>query len=151
MIPQEFPVFVPWNGKMLQGSLISENYMMGMAAVRIPLQGCHPIALFAPGHVYRTPQEAGIAESVPKIEENVPKIEENVPRISEATKCEAFKKSHWDHAHNHLMIDALNEFYSLWKAEHTPSGDLEKPVPPPSQQAAAPPRHKSPIQLSLFE
>lgn len=144
MIPQESPVFVPWNGKILQGSLISENYMMGMAAVRIPLQGCHPIALFAPGHVYRTPQEAGIAESVPKVEENVPKV-------SKATKCEAFKKSHWDHERNHLMIDALDEFYSLWKAEHTPSGDHEKPVPPPSPQAAAPPRHKSPIQLSLFE
>lgn len=138
MIPQEFPVFVPWNGKMLQGSLISENYMMGMAAVRIPLQGCHPIALFAPGHVYRTPQEAGLGNS--------PQISPNPPKVSEATKCEAFKKSHWDHERNHLMIDALNEFYSLWKMEHTPSE-----TPPPSPQAAAPPRHKSPIQLSLFE
>jgi len=143
MIPQEFPVFVPWNGKMLQGSLISENYLMGMTAVRIPLQGCHPIALFAPAHIYRTPQEAGLGNS--------PKISPVPPKVSEATKCEAFKKSHWDHAHNHLMTDALDEFYSLWKAEHTPSGHTEKPVPPPSPQAAVPPRHKFPIQLSLFE
>lgn len=147
MIPQESPVFVPWNGKMLQGSLISENYMMGMTAVRIPLQGCHPIALFAPGHVYRTPQEAGLGNS--------PKISPNPPKVSEPTKCEAFKKSHWDHERNHLMIDALDEFYSLWKMENTPSE-----TPPPSPQAAAlqlqkaptpPQKPIIPIQLSLFE
>lgn len=147
MIPQESPVFVPWNGKMLQGSLISENYMMGMTAVRIPLQGCHPVALFAPAHVILQPKEAESGIS--------PEIFPNPPKVSGTTKCEAFKKSHWDHAHNHLMIDALNEFYSLWKMEHTPSE-----TPPPSPQAAALPLQKAPtppkkpiipIQLSLFE
>lgn len=134
------PVFVSWNGKMLQGSLISENYMMGMTAVRIPLQGCHPIALFAPAHVHETPQEAGLGNS--------PKISPVPPKISEPTKCEAFKKSHWDHAHNHLMTDALDEFYSLWKAEHTSVGYVKTPPPksPKSHQKAT-----IPIQLSLFE
>lgn len=155
-------VYVRWYGKVLQGNVVNENDMMGMTAVRIPLQGQHPIALFTPGHVYDTADDAEISKSVPKIaksvpeiEESVPKYSENVPKVSETSMCDTFKKSHWDHAHDHLMTDALDEFYSLWKAEHTPSGHTEKPVPPPSPQTATPPRQKQPtkfpVQLYLFD
>lgn len=158
-------VYVLWYGKVLQGNVVRENDMMGMTAVRIPLQGQHPIALFTPGHVYDTADEAvnsksvpKIAQNVPKMEENVPKYAENVPKYSETSQCEAFKKSHWDNERNHLRTDSLDEFYSLWKMEHTPHGHIEAPAKEPvpvvgTKQCtkAAAKRQAEIIQLSLFD
>lgn len=158
-------VFVPWYGKVLQGNVVRENDMMGMTAVRIPLQGQHPIALFTPGHVYDTADDAEnsksvpkIAKSVPEIEENVPKYAESVPKVSETSMCDAFKESHWDNERNHLRTDSLDEFYFLWKMEHTPFGYTESPAPrtvpdsgtKPCTKAAAK-DHTETIQLSLFD
>ena len=158
-------VFVPWYGKVLQGNVVRENDMMGMTAVRIPLQGQHPIALFTPGHVYDTADDAEnsksvpkIAKSVPEIEESVPKYSENVPKVSETSMSEAFRKAHWDNERNHLRTDSLDEFYSLWKMEHTPHGHIEapakEPVPAvgtkPCTKAAAKKQTET-IQLSLFD
>lgn len=158
-------VFVPWYGKVLQGNVVRENDMMGMTAVRIPLQGQHPIALFTPGHVYDTADDAEnsksvpkIAKSVPEIEENVPKYAESVPKVSETSMSEAFRKAHWDNERNHLRTDSLDEFYSLWKMEHTPQGHIEapakEPVPAvgtkPCTKAAAKKQTET-IQLSLFD
>ena len=83
-------VFVPWYGKVLQGNVVRENDMMGMTAVRIPLQGQHPIALFTPGHVYDTADDAENSKSVPKIAQSVPKV-------AETSQCEAFRKSPLGH------------------------------------------------------
>lgn len=158
-------VFVPWYGKVLQGNVVRENDMMGMTAVRIPLQGQHPIALFTPGHVYDTADDAEnsksvpkIAKSVPEIEENVPKYAESVPKVAETSQCEAFRKAHWDNERNCLRTDSLDEFYSLWKMEHTPHGHIEapakEPVPAvgtkPCTKAAAKKQTET-IQLSLFD
>lgn len=158
-------VFVPWYGKVLQGNVVRENDMMGMTAVRIPLQGQHPIALFTPGHVYDTADDAEISKSVPKIaksvpeiEESVPKYSENVPKVSETSMCDAFKESHWDNESNHLRTDSLDEFYFLWKMEHTPFGYTESPAPravpdsgtKPCTKAAAKKQTET-IQLSLFD
>lgn len=144
-------VFVPWYGKMLQGNVVRENDMMGMTAVRIPLQGQHPIALFTPGHVYDTEEAAGISESVPKYSENVPKV-------SETSMCDAFKESHWDNERNHLRTDSLDEFYFLWKMEHTPFGYTESPAKEPvsvvgTKQCtmAVAKKQTDTIQLSLFD
>lgn len=144
-------VFVPWYGKVLQGNVVRENDMMGMTAVRIPLQGQHPIALFTPGHVYDTADDAENSKSVPKIAQSVPKA-------SETSQCEAFRKAHWDTGRNHLRTDSLDEFYSLWKMEHTPHGHIEapakEPVPAvgtkPCTKAAAKKQTET-IQLSLFD
>lgn len=158
-------VFVPWYGKVLQGNVVRENDMMGMTAVRIPLQGQHPIALFTPGHVYDTADDAEnsksvpkIAKSVPEIEESVPKYSENVPKVSETSQCEAFRKAHWDNERNHLRTDSLDEFYFLWKMEHTPFGYTESPAPravPDSGTKqctkAAAKKQTETIQLSLFD
>lgn len=158
-------VFVPWYGKVLQGNVVRENDMMGMTAVRIPLQGQNPIALFTPGHVYDTADDAEISKSVPKIaksvpeiEESVPKYSENVPKVSETSMCDAFKESHWDNERNHLRTDSLDEFYSLWKMEHTPHGHIEAPAKEPvpvvgTKQCtkAAAKRQAEIIQLSLFD
>lgn len=157
-------VFVPWYGKVLQGNVVRENDMMGMTAVRIPLQGQHPIALFTPGHVYDTADDAEISKSVPKIaksvpeiEESVPKYSENVPKVSETSMCDAFKESHWDNESNHLRTDSLDEFYFLWKMEHTPFGYTESPTPRAVPDSGTKPCTKAPakkhtetIQLSLF-
>lgn len=158
-------VFVPWYGKMLQGNVVRENDMMGMTAVRIPLQGQHPIALFTPGHVYDTADDAEISKSVPKIaksvpeiEESVPKYSENVPKVSETSMCDAFKESHWDNERNHLRTDSLDEFYFLWKMEHTPFGYTESPAKEPvsvvgTKQCtmAVAKKQTDTIQLSLFD
>lgn len=158
-------VFVPWYGKVLQGNVVRENDMMGMTAVRIPLQGQHPIALFTPGHVYDTADDAEnsksvpkIAKSVPEIEENVPKYAESVPKVSETSMSEAFRKAHWDTGRNHLRTDSLDEFYSLWKMEHTPQGHIEAPAKEPVPEVgtkqctkAAAKKQTETIQLSLFD
>lgn len=158
-------VYVLWYGKVLQGNVVRENDMMGMTAVRIPLQGQHPIALFTPGHVYDTADDAEnsksvpkIAKSVPEIEENVPKYAESVPKVSETSMSEAFRKAHWDNERNHLRMDSLDEFYSLWKMEHTPHGHIEAPAREPVPEVgtkqctkAAAKKHTETIQLSLFD
>ena len=138
-------VYVRWYGQVVEGRVVSEHDLMGMVAVRIPVQGMEATALFTPGHVYDTAEEAEnpksvpkIAKSVPKIEEIAPKDSETVPIVSETSMCDAFKKAHWDNEHNHLRTDSLDEFYWLWRMEHTPFGYTDaEPVPK--------------IQLSLFE
>ena len=158
-------VYVLWYGKVLQGNVVRENDMMGMTAVRIPLQGQHPIALFTPGHVYDTADDAEnsksvpkIAKSVPEIEESVPKYAESVPKVAETSQCEAFRKVHWDNVRNCLRTDSLDEFYSLWKMEHTPHGHIEAPAREPVPEVgtkqctkAAAKKHTETIQLSLFD
>ena len=158
-------VYVLWYGKVLQGNVVRENDMMGMTAVRIPLQGQHPIALFTPGHVYDTADDAEnsksvpkIAKSVPEIEESVPKYAESVPKVAETSQCEAFKKAHWDNERNHLRTDSLDEFYSLWKMEHTPQGHIEAPAREPVPEVgtkqctkAVAKKQTETIQLSLFD
>ena len=158
-------VYVLWYGKVLQGNVVRENDMMGMTAVRIPLQGQHPIALFTPGHVYDTADDAEnsksvpkIAKSVPEIEESVPKYAESVSKVAETSQCEAFKKAHWDNVRNCLRTDSLDEFYSLWKMEHTPHGHIEAPAREPVPEVgtkqctkAAAKKHTETIQLSLFD
>ena len=165
-------VYVLWYGKVLQGNVVRENDMMGMTAVRIPLQGQHPIALFTPGHVYDTADDAEnsksvpkiaksvpeIEESVPKYAENVPKYAESVPKVAETSMSEAFRKAHWDNERNYLRTDSLDEFYSLWKMEHTPHGHIEAPAREPVPEVgtkqctkAAAKKHTETIQLSLFD
>ena len=158
-------VFVRWYGKVVQGNVVKENDMFGMTAVRIPLQGQQPIALFTPGHIYDTAEAAGIAQSVPKIAksvpeivENVPKYAENVPKVAETSMCEAFKKAHWNNERNHLRTDSLDEFYSLWKEEHAPLGYTETPAMKPAPKSGTKPfikavakKQTETIQLSLFD
>jgi hypothetical protein len=158
-------VFVRWYGKVLQGNVVKENDMFGMTAVRIPLQGQQPIALFTPGHIYDTAEAAGITqsvpnltESVPELTESVPKYAESVPKAAETSMCEAFKKAHWDNEHNHLRTDSLDEFYSLWKREHAHVGYTETPTPKPAPVSGTKPCTKAvakkqteTIQLSLFD
>lgn len=143
-------VYVHWYGKLLQGTVVNDHDLFGMVAVRIPLQGGHPVALFTPAHVYESETAAnGIQAGEPhkkmaddrtattcKDSKAVPAPaavpgasapgHATVPAVSPAgisTKAnpseaweaiQKFKADHWDTVHNHLRVDALNDFYRLW-------------------------------------
>jgi hypothetical protein len=125
-------VYVHWYGKLLQGTVINDHDLMGMVAVRIPIQGVEAIALFTPGHVYASTEEAQQARAAIQQQKpaatipaagNVPDRPRPLPAPStKATPSETwqaiqkFKQEHWDADCNHLRIDALEEFYQLWRA-----------------------------------
>lgn len=175
-------VYVRWYGKVLEGELL-DGEMSGMKQVRIPLDGHHPVALFTPQHVYAR------QEDVPgKFPVKIPDVSPNSPKISnvdvlpaiDREQIEAFKRDNWDHQHNHLRTDKLDEFYQLWRMLMVPFGYVETvpkcgtpvkailPMAPPSEppkrivsdermeelrkelKKAVKPQRKEPVQLSLF-
>jgi hypothetical protein len=167
-------VYVRWYGKVLEGEVVDGGGFAGMTPVRIPLDGHHPVALFAPGHVYQTESEAGsLAQTKPVVKEILKEVQEYIADVYINDKLDRFKKSHWDEARNHLRIDALDEFYQLWRQTHThqpdnnryivgvdpgaPAGDVRvvlplKPPPPPVHHKQRPKDviRKNIVQLSLF-
>ena len=172
-------VYVRWYGKVLEGELI-EGESMGMKQVRIPLDGHHPVALFTSGHVYQTEAEAfaGHEEFYPaeaknkQFEVKVDQISGNSPIISTNDPIKEFKRDNWDHEHNHLRTDKLDEFYQLWRTVMRPSSYVEaetvlqnrtppviqsqpKPVSsPPSKKvlrSAGEQKYNDSTQLSIFD
>lgn len=134
-------VYVRWYGRVLEGELL-EGEHLGMKQVRIPLDGHHPVALFAPGHVYETVEEMQeIVKEVykyPKEFPTVAKLSETYPTIPGNQRNVAtingesvdlddeallgwirFKYEHWDYEHNHLQTDALDDFYKIWRDQHS--------------------------------
>lgn len=126
-----------------------KGILSGMVAVRIQVQGMKATALFSPEHVYASAEEIKgnspkISSNSPKVSKNPRKISRNEnfeqcqERINEALmkadpldflEVEApesvmnvlrFKQENWDHEHNHLRIDKLDEFYEMWKAACAP-------------------------------
>ena len=173
-------VYVRWYGKVLEGELLDGD-QMGMKQVRIPLDGRHPVALFTPGHVYDTRSHPDLMESDQRparketLETRRPSPSDVLP-ANDRQMLEAFKRDHWDHEHNHLRIDALDEFYRLWRMAITPFGFSEtkpryvvgvdpgdprgdvsvmlplKPPPPPVHHKQRPKDviRKNIVQLELF-
>lgn len=134
-------VYVRWYGNVVQGELLDDE-CLGMKQVRIPLDGHHPVALFTPGHVYNSPEQiteessinfqksADISEKAPIIAKEEPKIStKDVLPADDRETIEAFKRDNWDHEHNHLRIDKLDEFYKLWRMAMTPFGFVEAEAP----------------------
>lgn len=175
-------VYVNWYHNTLEGELLSELFL-GMRQVRITLDGHRVVSLFAPSHVYPTLAEAttalaGSASESPSAV-TVPAAAP-VPVASPAgssslsgsasespTSLSAFKSSHWDHDHNHLRVDALDEFYQLWRIAHggsryiaavdpaAPGADhtsvrILPQAPPPLPLRAAPVPTASPAGSSAF-
>ena len=169
-------VYVRWYGRVLEGELL-EGEHLGMKQVRIPLDGHHPVALFAPEHVYETEEAASVIAYPTKSpgdaiadlikmhrelasKESVGGFMQNVINLQ---KLENFKAENWDQERNHLRIDALNDFYRLWRIAVAARYGVttESPVPAASPAAlvtADPPaprpsRKQTPlvIQLSLFD
>lgn len=117
-------VYVNWYGQTLQGEVVENrrtDSLADMVAVRIPLMGCHPVALFTPQHVYMSPEQiAGYSSKVyeepSKVYKKLSKVSSTVRNPSAAwQRIQAFKASHWDEARGHLKVDALDEFYKMWR------------------------------------
>ena len=134
-------VYVHWYGKLLQGTVVNDNDLMGMVAVRIPLMGGHPVALFTPAHVYASAEESQLkpATTVPAASPagKTPRpFPASSTKDSPSTAWQAiqhFKQEHWDAAHNHLRVDALEEFYQLWRAAiAAKNGFTIAPADPPT-------------------
>lgn len=130
-------VYVRWYGNILQGELLDGEYL-GMKQVRIPLDGHHPVALFMPWSVYESAELAANNSpwKSPNIPRSFPELPENFQKSAEISKLdplvsddretiEAFKRDNWDHEHNHLRIDKLDEFYWLWREAMRPFGFVE--------------------------
>lgn len=134
-------VYVRWYGKTLQGEVVPDDGRIALFAsmvhVRVPIQGTPVIAVFSPSHVYATvdsvpngsavgftPKEATIA-AVPTDSPagNIPNSSpaEAAPTWStpaldaHRARYRQFKADHWDNEHNHLHVDALEEFYQLFR------------------------------------
>lgn len=139
-------VYVRWYGKILEGELLEGDHL-GMKQVRIPLDGHHPVALFMPGHVYETEEQANTTvpngtEVVPNCSQTIPKAEiSDVLPADDRSMIETFKRENWDQEHNHLRIDKLDEFYQLWRMFMVPFGFVEAEAPvtlPPHKPELAP-------------
>lgn len=116
-------VYVRWYGKVLEGELL-EGAFLGMCQVRIPLDGHKPVALFSPGHVYKSREQVGLPEIGQKMhgEDGKKAHSKDIFAADERERVEAFKREHWDQEHGHLCVDKLDEFYQLWRMMVTPCG-----------------------------
>ena len=131
-------VFVRWYGKTLQGEVVPDDHRVplfaSMVHVRVPIQGTPVIAVFMPAHVYatadsvpagsvtveRTPalsSVAGVDSATPAlIAPAVPSPSWSTPALdAHRARYQQFKADHWDEEHNHLRVDALEEFYQLFR------------------------------------
>ena len=168
--------FVRWYGSVLEGSVVEnttkDGPLAGMVAVRIPLMGMYPVALFCPQHVYETEAQAaeGIRQQPVKRDVPVPPAMEHtsdavVKPVSDAwSQLQQFKRAHWDEQRNHLQTDALDEFYQMWREgvrqRRTAATQTNDRVRQEKAQtstrhgaAAQPQQRKKPVikQLSLFD
>ena len=167
-------VFVRWYGSVLEGSVedntTKDGPLAGMVAVRIPLMGMYPVALFCPQHVYETEAQAaeGIRQQPVKRDVPVPPAMEHtadavVKPVSDAwSQLQQFKRAHWDEQRNHLQTDALDEFYQMWRegvrqrraTKQTTGQGATEMIATTSSQGGVPlaQRRKKPVivQLSLF-
>ena len=134
-------VFVWWYGKPVQGVVVEKQevtpMLSQMVVVRIPIQGVHASALFMPHNVFATEDlllakhkvftpaeaknkqfevkvEAPAAVEHPDVGPSCSEVVSNLILQQAKTNLDVFKKSHWDNEHNHIRIDAINEFYDLW-------------------------------------
>ena len=130
-------VYVRWYKNVVEGELLDGEWQ-GMKQVRIPLDGCHPVALFAPEHVYQTEDEARDCKYHKNVEErscggprkstSITEPHKPQPKSSTLPQVDLdneallvwvrYKHEHWDQEHNHLRTDCLDEFYRLWRECH---------------------------------
>ena len=119
-------VYVRWYGQVLEGEVVSEHDLMGMVGVKIPLMGMAPVALFTAGHVYATETEArggGHEKLEADSWRSTSVTAKPQPAVSPAVtgpspawqRLQEFKLSHWDAEKNRLKVDALDEFYRMWR------------------------------------
>lgn len=152
-------VFVRWYGSILQGEVVEnqeKGILSGMVAVRIQVQGAKATALFVPEHVYesmdaasasypvKTPDKA-IADLIQVHKEQFAKesVGDFIRSAINLQSVENFKAANWDHEHNHLRIDALDQFYRLWRDNMAIRLGTNKPQPAMKMEAPLTPDEAS--------
>lgn len=139
MTTADFPVgssvFVRWYGKTLQGEVVPDDHRVPLFAsmlhVRIPVQGTPVVAVFSPAHVSTTenPLQPVIPAPLPPAPPTLP-AKETPADTSQAIR--QYLEEHWDHELGHLRIDAIEEFYRLWRTSVAAKYGItieEPPVP----------------------
>ena len=141
-IPVGSPVFVCWYGKIVQGETIDRKGHCDWPPLAewIPIRmeipnsegnpivpGVRNICMFHMKHVYASAEEAQQAENdfrlavrqmpAPVVTPSSPAPQPAAKPTSEAWQAiQKFKEEQWDQERNHLRIDAIEEFYRLWRA-----------------------------------
>lgn len=125
-------VYVWWYGKVVQGMIVENDettpLLASMMVVRIPVLGMTASALYTPAHVYQSETDAlaahqeianasnGAINTIRREETPTPQQKSTCEVLFEAEKrIQAFKEAHWDHERGHIRVDALEEFYQLWR------------------------------------
>lgn len=154
-------VYVQWYGKLLQGTVVAnttpDDPLLGsMVAVTITIQGTTATALFTPAHVNQSEEQSTTTseqESLPTPKPPHATVPDGFPSgDSPSDRLQQFKADHWDHDHNHLRIDALDQFYALWR-EAASASTCPIPAAKPSPRyivgidlaAETEPPHPSPV------
>ena len=131
-------VFVRWYGHVVEGKVSGDGCNSGVFNGMVPVMieipgadgkaivpGVRNICMFRAGSVYSSMDEAMKTGCVP-----VKTVKEPCDQItghSEDVKpdgwqrLQEFKLAHWDQERGHLEIDALDEFYSLWRDMSRPA------------------------------
>ena len=131
-------VYVRWYKQVVEGTVVNENDLFGMVAVRIPIQGVQAVALYHPKNVFKTLQDAcgkyplhfptpeemihlepqfSVSETVSKaIEESkfISSLPESV--CQEYLALQQFKHDHWDNERNMLQLDYWPEYDRMYHA-----------------------------------
>ena len=131
-------VYVRWYKQVVEGTVVNENDLFGMVAVRIPIQGVQAVALYHPKNVFKTLQDAcgkyplhfptpeemihlepqfSVYETVIKaIEESkfISSLPESV--CQEYLVLQQFKHDHWDNERNMLQLDYWPEYDRMYHA-----------------------------------
>ena len=131
-------VYVRWYKQVVEGTVVNENDLFGMVAVRIPIQGVQAVALYHPKNVFKTLQDAcgkyplhfptpeemihlepqfSVSETVSKaIEESkfISSLPESV--CQEYLVLQQFKHDHWDNERNMLQLDYWPEYDRMYHA-----------------------------------
>ena len=121
-------VYVRWYNNVVEGDVVERvetGLFAGMLAVRIPIQGIFATAMFYPKHIYARQEDVpGLShDKIPVLTPISPIMPgeqtekaKNVETVShEWMMLQQFKKEHWDEERGHINIDALEEFYNLWR------------------------------------
>ena len=172
-------VLVQWYGQVVTGEIVERpkdgSILDSMVGVRIPVQGTQIVAMFHPSHVYNSWEE--LIENTKK-NYNYPKefpnqVEHVAPKNTLSPevwqRLQEYKTAHWDHEHNHLKVEACDNFYEIYRMAVAQKNGVVveaptsvKPVATKPVEAAklakqSPIEHKKPtktvkfVELSLFE
>lgn len=124
-------VYVRWYSHVVQGEVAAtppSAPFSGMVPVLMSIpssygspivRGCRNVCMFMPAHVYADASlvpAAGLSSRAPIVEAPAKTASTRENPSPAWQRIQQFKADHWDAEHNHLRVEALNDFYALWVA-----------------------------------